>query len=156
MPHDPNKPTHMSLHVIPTNKKLDEFRREFADHPPAQRLAEQTVIDRALDTSKSPLQKAIEEKVVDAIRTVYDPEIPVSIYELGLIYAIDVTPESAVKIKMTLTAPACPVAGMIVAEVQRKVAAIDGVSNADIDLVWDPPWTKDRMSEAALLELGLM
>jgi FeS assembly SUF system protein len=150
MPDDSNKPAPLSLHVIPTNRKLDEFRREFAEHPP-----EPKVVDRQVDLNKSPAQNAIELKVIETLKTVFDPEIPVSIWDLGLIYSIDVTLENAVKVTMTLTAPACPVAGMIVAEVQRKVAAIEGVSRADIDLVWDPPWTKDRMSEAAFLELGL-
>ena len=98
----------------------------------------------------------LREEVVDVLHTCYDPEIPVDIYELGLIYAIDVTPEGAVTVRMTLTSPACPVAESLPPEVERKVAAIPGVASAKVDLVWDPPWGKHMMSEAALLQLGFM
>jgi FeS assembly SUF system protein len=97
----------------------------------------------------------LEEQIVVVLHTCYDPEIPIDIYELGLIYDIQVSPERAVAIKMTLTSPACPVAGALPAEVQQKVAAIPGVASATVDLVWDPPWDKNRMSEAAQLQLGL-
>jgi FeS assembly SUF system protein len=93
-------------------------------------------------------------KIIAALKTVYDPEIPVDIYELGLIYKIDITPENAVKIRMTLTAPACPVADMLVREVELKVEAIPEVSDSNVELVWDPPWGKDRMSEVARMHLG--
>jgi FeS assembly SUF system protein len=109
-----------------------------------------------LDPSTSPAQKAILERVIDALRTVYDPEIPVNLYDLGLIYDIDVADEGAVRVRMTLTAPGCPVAGTLPLEVQKKVESVEGVRDAAVELVWDPPWTKDRMSEAALLELGLL
>ncbi len=95
------------------------------------------------------------QSVVEAISTVYDPEIPVSIYELGLIYAIDIDAAGRVSIKMTLTAPGCPVADSLVAEVAEKARAVPGVADVDVELVWDPPWTPDRMSEAARLELGM-
>jgi len=98
----------------------------------------------------------LREEVVDVLHTCYDPEIPVDIYELGLIYAIDVTPEGAVTVRMTLTSPACPVAESLPPEVERKVAAIPGVASAKVELVWDPPWGKHMMSEAALLQLGFM
>jgi FeS assembly SUF system protein len=97
----------------------------------------------------------LEERVVAVLRTVYDPELPVDIYELGLIYKLDVSPEGAVRVRMTLTSPACPVAGSLPGEVQRKVLAVPGVKSADVDLVWDPPWDQSRMSEAAALQLGL-
>ena len=90
------------------------------------------------------------------LHTVYDPELPVNIFELGLVYDIQILDNNAVDIIMTLTAPACPVAGDIVFEVQQKVAAIEGVSDAHVQLTFDPPWTKDMMSEEARLELGLM
>jgi FeS assembly SUF system protein len=107
--------------------------------------------------TKTQQQKAIEEKVIEALRSVYDPELPVNIYDLGLIYDIDVDPEtSSVYVQMTLTAPGCPVAGTLPGEVQRKVQSVAGVPQAVVELVWDPPWSKDRMSEAALLELGLL
>ena len=98
---------------------------------------------------------ALEEKVVRVLRTIYDPEIPVSIYELGLIYGIDVDDTAGVKLRMTLTAPACPVAGSLPGEVERKVEAIPEVRTASVELVWEPPWTKDRMSDAAKLQLGM-
>jgi FeS assembly SUF system protein len=100
-------------------------------------------------------EQPLEEKVVAVLKTCYDPEIPVNIYELGLIYKLDVDPSGKVNIQMTLTSPACPVAGSLPGEVQAKVRAIPGVTEAKVDLVWDPPWDKDRMSEAAMLELGL-
>jgi FeS assembly SUF system protein len=92
---------------------------------------------------------------VDLIRTCYDPEIPVNIYELGLIYGIDVSESGAVTIQMTLTSPACPAAGSLPPEVERKVRTLPEVTDVKIQVVWDPPWTPDRMSEAARLQLGL-
>jgi FeS assembly SUF system protein len=97
----------------------------------------------------------IEERIIAALRTCYDPEIPVNIYEMGLIYDLDTSPSGDVVIRMTLTSPACPVAGSLPPEVQAKVAAIPGVKSANVELVWDPPWTPERMSEAARLELGM-
>jgi FeS assembly SUF system protein len=94
--------------------------------------------------------------VIAALQTVYDPEIPVNIHELGLIYGIDVDDKNYVKIRMTLTSPACPVAGSLPGEVERKVEAIPEVSGAEVELTWEPPWSKDRMSEAAMLQLGLV
>jgi FeS assembly SUF system protein len=94
--------------------------------------------------------------VVDALKTVYDPEIPVNIYELGLIYDVNVSGEDHVQVKMTLTAPSCPIADGIVAEVQDKIENIPGVKKADVELVFDPPWDIERASEAARLELGLL
>ena len=95
------------------------------------------------------------EDVIAAISTVYDPEIPVNIYELGLIYEIDIDAAGRVVIEMTLTAPACPVADILPEEVAEKARAVPGVTDAKVELVWDPPWTPDRMSEAARLELGM-
>lgn len=94
-------------------------------------------------------------KVIAALRTVYDPEIPVDIYELGLVYRLHVTDEGRVAVDMTLTSPACPVAGNLPAEVERSVRSVPGVKDVSVRLVWDPPWSMDRMSEAARLELGL-
>ena len=98
----------------------------------------------------------LEGRIVAALRTCYDPEIPVNIHELGLIYDIDIDPSSAVHIKMTLTSPACPVAGTLPYEVGRVVDAVPGVTDATVRLVWDPPWTQERMSEEALLQLGML
>jgi FeS assembly SUF system protein len=100
-------------------------------------------------------QKLVEGKVIEALKEVYDPEIPVNIYELGLIYDIQVDAENKVMVKMTLTAPACPVAGTLPGEVERRIEAIPEVKAATVELVWDPPWSRDRMSEAALLQLGM-
>ncbi len=100
--------------------------------------------------------KEIEAKVVEAIQTCYDPEIPVNIYELGLIYGVTVTPEGSVKVLMTLTSPNCPSAAEIPGEVERKVWAIPGVSGAAVEIVFDPPWEPSLMSEAARLQLGML
>jgi len=97
----------------------------------------------------------IEEKVIEVLRTVYDPEIPVNIYELGLVYGIDVSPAGDVVVRMTLTSPMCPVAGSLPPEVEYKVLSIPGVTSARTELVWDPPWDPGMMTEAARLQLGL-
>ncbi|MBA3948317.1 MAG: SUF system Fe-S cluster assembly protein [Acidobacteria bacterium] len=97
----------------------------------------------------------LQPKVVDAIKTVFDPEIPVDIYELGLIYDIWADAESNVAVKMTLTSPACPSAQQIPSEVRWKVKAIEGVKDCSVEIVWEPTWDKDRMSEAAKLQLGM-
>ncbi|WP_375227483.1 SUF system Fe-S cluster assembly protein [Roseobacter sp. S98] len=96
------------------------------------------------------------EQIVDACRTVYDPEIPVNIYELGLIYTIDISEENAVQIKMSLTAPGCPVAGEMPGWIADAVEPIPGVKQVDVELVWEPPWGMDMMSDEARLELGFM
>ena len=96
----------------------------------------------------------LREKVIEALKTCYDPEIPVDIYELGLIYEVNVDDGGQVEIKMTLTSPACPVAGSLPGEVEQKVRAVDGVRQASVELVWDPPWDQEKMSEAAQLKLG--
>jgi FeS assembly SUF system protein len=99
---------------------------------------------------------SLEERIVRALKNVYDPEIPVDIYELGLIYDIDVDASGVVYLKMTLTSPACPVAGSLPGEVQQSVEGVAGVERAEVELVWDPPWNPDMMSEAAQLQLGFM
>ena len=98
----------------------------------------------------------IEEQVLETLRTCYDPEIPVNIYELGLIYEVNVDDAGAVSIKMTLTSPHCPAVQSLPAEIENKVKAISGVTDVKIDLVWDPPWEPSKMSEAARLQLGMM
>jgi FeS assembly SUF system protein len=98
--------------------------------------------------------KDLEARVVDALKTVYDPEIPVDIWELGLIYGIEITPERDVTVRMTLTSPSCPAAEQIPPEVEQKVGAVDGVRSARAEIVWEPMWTKDLMSEVARLKLG--
>jgi FeS assembly SUF system protein len=99
--------------------------------------------------------EALEKEIVGVLCTCFDPEIPVNIYELGLVYNIDIKPSGAVEIKMTLTSPACPVAGSLPPEVQAKIRTIPGVTSAKVDVVWEPPWDKERMSEAAKLQLGI-
>jgi FeS assembly SUF system protein len=98
----------------------------------------------------------IERDVVVALRTCYDPEIPVDIYELGLIYDVAVAPSGVVAIRMTLTAPNCPAAQDLPAQVEERVRAVSGVTDARVDVVFDPPWCSDRMSEAARLQLGML
>ena len=99
--------------------------------------------------------KELKEKIVSEIKKIYDPEIPVNIYELGLIYRIEVNNEKKVIIEMTLTSPNCPVAESLPQSVKENILKIDGIKDVDLKLVWDPPWTKDKMSEAAKLELNL-
>jgi len=98
----------------------------------------------------------LEGEIIKVIKTIFDPEIPVNVYDLGLIYEIDVNEEGKARIVMTLTSPNCPVAESLPEEVHDKVAAIDGITSVDLNLTFDPPWTKDMLSEEALLELGLL
>ena len=97
----------------------------------------------------------IKDKVIEEIKKIFDPEIPVNIYELGLIYKIEVDNKNKVKVDMTLTSPNCPVAESLPNEVKNSIKNIEGVSDVDLNLVWEPPWDKDKMSEAAKLELNL-
>jgi FeS assembly SUF system protein len=103
-----------------------------------------------------PGLRELEEKIVEQLRSVYDPEIPVNIYELGLIYDIDIKEGGIVNISMTLTSPACPVAGTLPPDVEARVKAIPGVIEATVEITWDPPWGPDKMTEAARLQLNMM
>ncbi|MBK8480780.1 MAG: SUF system Fe-S cluster assembly protein [Proteobacteria bacterium] len=98
---------------------------------------------------------ALEAQIIEALRQIYDPEIPVNVYDLGLIYSIDVLPLGRVAVRMTLTSPACPVAGALPAEVEEGVRGVAGVADAAVELVWEPPWTMEMMTEDARLELNL-
>lgn len=98
---------------------------------------------------------SIKEQIIAALKTVYDPEMPVNIYELGLIYGVSVDEQGRAEIRMTLTAPNCPVAGTLPGEVERAVRGVAGVTDVKLELTFDPPWSKERMSEAAKLALGL-
>jgi FeS assembly SUF system protein len=98
----------------------------------------------------------IEQKIVEALKTVYDPEIPVNVYDLGIIYKIELSENGDVEIDMTLTAPNCPMADELIEDIRSVVMAIDGVRGVSINLVFDPPWSKDMLSESALLDLGLI
>jgi len=113
--------------------------------------------DEGLGPPVDPVDPAVlKDRIIQILKTIYDPEIPLNIYELGLIYNLDVNPEGLVNVKMTLTAPACPVAGELVQEVHDRVRTLPGVRRAKTELVWDPPWTRDRLSMEAQLELGLL
>jgi FeS assembly SUF system protein len=97
----------------------------------------------------------LRSRIIEVLRTVYDPEIPVDIYELGLVYDIDIDDSGSVSIRMTLTSPMCPVAGSLPPEVEAKVGNVPGVAKATVELVWDPPWDPSKMTEAARLKLGM-
>ncbi|MBZ5671688.1 MAG: SUF system Fe-S cluster assembly protein [Acidobacteriia bacterium] len=99
---------------------------------------------------------ALQDKIIEQVRTCYDPEIPVNIYDLGLIYDVKVENTGHVEVKMTLTAPGCPAAGVLPGEVEDKITVLPGVKDVKVEVVWDPPWDKSRMSEAAKLQLGFI
>ncbi len=109
----------------------------------------------AIATAATGEVRVTEEQVIEALRTVYDPEIPVNIYEIGLIYDINIDAAGTVVVQMTLTSPGCPVAGSLPIEVENRVLALPGVKSVYVELVWDPPWSPERMSEAAKLQLGM-
>jgi FeS assembly SUF system protein len=120
--------------------------------PPEAPAATTTTADLVMDVEKTAVLKPA---IIKAISTVFDPEIPVNIYELGLIYDVLVDASGVVGVRMTLTAPGCPVAQSLPVEVANKVKSVEGVTDAKVDIVWEPPWTKDRMSDAAKLQLGM-
>lgn len=143
-----------SVPLQQVNPKIEELRRLPSPTPPSS--PNESIISRALDATLTEDQKIVRERVIETLQTIYDPELPVNLYDLGLIYDIRIDPEFNVTIQMTLTAPACPVAGTLPGEVERKIATVPGVESAKVELVWSPPWDKSRMSESALLELGLL
>ncbi len=116
------------------------------------------IAPQAAPKAPKPLAEgaSMDKKVIHAIRHVFDPEIPLNVYDLGLIYSVDFVEENHVIVTMTLTAPNCPVADDIVRDVQQHVAQVDGIEKAEVNLVFDPPWDKSKMSDAAKLELGLL
>jgi FeS assembly SUF system protein len=129
---------------------------EFPIIPDTPAAAAEPISQPVGDLVSDPLKTLeIKPKVIEALSSVYDPEIPVNIFELGLVYDVIVDSAAVVGVKMTLTAPACPAAQTLPVEVREKVRRIPGVSDARIEIVWDPPWSKDRMSDAAKLQLGL-
>jgi FeS assembly SUF system protein len=105
--------------------------------------------------SADPEPTALRAAIVGALSKVFDPEIPVNIYELGLVYDVSLDEANAVRIRMTLTAPGCPAAQSLPVEVRNRISEIPGVSDVNVEVVWDPPWTRDMMSEAAKLQLGM-
>lgn len=119
--------------------------------PPGSSAAPEPPPERHEDPPATDLR----ERVVAALRQIHDPELPVNIHDLGLIYDLDIQPAGRVRVRMTLTAPACPVAQTFPAQVAAAVEAVDGVSHAEVELVWEPPWDIRRASEAARMELGL-
>jgi FeS assembly SUF system protein len=136
-----------SLPVLLTGGKLEQLRSEPREQPAARAVA--------VDSSSPSIErKLLEGKIIAAISKVYDPEIPVNVYELGLIYGIDIADDNSVTVRMTLTAPGCPVAGSLPGEVEKQVESVEEVKEAEVVLVWEPAWDKSRMSEAALLQLG--
>ena len=120
---------------------------------PADSSATQSQAESAPQTQDA---EALREKIVDTLRSIYDPEIPVNIYEIGLIYSVDIDPANAVNIRMTLTSPACPAAGTLPGEVEDKTRRVQGVTDVKVDLVWDPTWSPSMMSETAKLQLGML
>ena len=158
-----------SLTVLPHSGKVDQLRAEAAKSAattttttPPKPKKERPILPHVNRISASPAalkserQLEIEREVIKACRSVFDPEIPVNIYDLGLIYDIDVDPEDRVHVRMTLTAPGCPVAGTLPPQIEQQIEAIPQVRGATVELVWEPQWTKDMMSDAAQLQLGLM
>lgn len=178
-PTTPSAPK-LSLNVLPHSGKVDELRRAvraaglpagpqgnvmMSDNPPVPAAAstEPSSLEKSAALSGSSEQpgqamqkKLLEAKIIGVLRKIYDPEIPLDIYELGLIYDIEIRDDNSVKVQMTLTAPACPVAGSLPGQVEQQIESIPEVKSADVVLVWDPPWSRDRMSEAALLQLGML
>lgn len=115
------------------------------------------MVETQLESILTPIEcSLLEGQIVEAIQTIFDPEIPINIYELGLIYDVTVLPSGLAHISMTLTSPACPAAQSLPAEVEQKTRAVNGVTDLKLDLVWEPPWSIDLMSEEAKLELGLL
>jgi len=118
-------------------------------------MDEQTASEEAASQAADGSQ-TIRERIIEELRTVYDPEIPVNIYELGLIYEVSVAEDGKASIRMTLTSPMCPAAEMLPPEVETKARSVEGVTAVQLDLVWDPPWNPEMMSEAAKLDLGMV
>ena len=179
---DETKPERTHLPVLPHSGKVDQLRREAAMSgqtpvdaagdraaeaaPPVQSAPSAPTappgrghanrITPVPADRKTIEYKLLEGKIIAALKTVYDPEIPVDIYELGLIYDIEIDDEKSVTVRMTLTAPGCPVAGSLPGDVERRIEAIPEVKSATVELVWEPTWSRDMMSEEALLSLGMM
>ena len=148
---------HLKVNKIPQPSTSDRvFLRQQGQMPaPADSVSE--AFGGSGEAALAPVDPvATQERVIEALKTIFDPEIPLNIYELGLIYDVQVSPDGNTEVKMTLTAPACPVAGMLVQQVADKAGQVEGVTKSRVELVWDPPWTPDRMSDEAKLELGLL
>jgi len=180
---DETHPQRTHLTVLPHSGKVDQLRREAAMSgqtpseaggnraaeaapPAASAVAPAPVVPsggghtnriEAVPAERRTIEyKLLEGKIIAALKTVYDPEIPVDIYELGLIYDIEIDDDKRVAIRMTLTAPGCPVAGTLPGDVERRIESIPEVKSATVELVWEPTWSRDMMSEEAMLTLGMM
>ena len=129
--------------VVETFERKRDYLEGFLSQKPAQPAAAEPAGE-------------LYEAVIEALKEIYDPEIPVNIYDLGLIYDVEITPEHHAKVKMTLTTPHCPVAESMPGEVELRVASVPGVRDAEVNLVWDPPWGPDKMTDEARLELGML
>ncbi len=136
-----------------TSAQQDDFVAEFLNIKESE---SELPSSASVGESTSITDMVLEQQIVDALRGVYDPEIPINIYDLGLIYGIDIDENKVVNIEMTLTTPGCPVAQTFPGTVECAVKCVDSVEDVHVELVWDPPWTKDRMTEDALLSLGLL
>ena len=146
---------------VPLDTRKLQARRQADQRQPAQtpsRQERKVMGPQEVERIAAEAEKELDlrTRIIDTIKTCYDPEIPVNIYELGLVYRLEVSETGRVDIDMTLTTPACPVAGSLVEEVRRRVAGVPGVTEVNVQLVWDPPWSPDRMSESARLQLGFM
>jgi|SRR3954453_8672479 FeS assembly SUF system protein len=136
--------------TVETPNVTDAFarKRDYLEGFLAQKPAE--------PAAGSPSADTLYEAVIDALKDIYDPEIPVNIYDLGLIYDVEITPDHHAKVKMTLTTPHCPVAESMPGEVELRIGAVPGIGDAEVELVWDPPWDPQKMSDEAKLELGML
>ena len=132
-------------------KHVDDFVNDFMMEHPAPPMLEPRVEDVDIDESAT-----LDDQIIQVLKGIYDPEIPINIYDLGLIYRVDVNEDKNVIIDMTLTAPGCPVAQTFPGTVECAIKSIPEVNDVHVELVWDPPWTQENMSEAALLQLGLL
>lgn len=130
-----------------------ELRQEWEGRQP--KAAPVAMAAAVAEGEESPETAALREYIIDVIKSCYDPEIPVNVYDLGLIYHIRIAPDGVVEVDMTLTAPGCPAAGVLPGEVEGKVRSVPGVSDVKLNLVWEPPWDQNKMSAAARLQLGI-
>lgn len=138
-----------------TDKKAKRERPVYSGNEDKEYLG-QFLSDSGKDKGEGQKELSLKDKVIDALRQIYDPEIPVNIYDLGLIYDVEVDDNAFVTITMTLTTPHCPVAETMPSEVELRAAYVEGVQDAEVKLVWDPPWDPSKMSEEAKLELGFL
>jgi FeS assembly SUF system protein len=147
-------------------RKIEVEEVEGVAPPPKARVSDTVeAFERKRDylegfLSQKPAEPAgasdLYEAVIEALKDIYDPEIPVNIYDLGLIYDVEITPDHHAKVKMTLTTPHCPVAESMPGEVELRIGAVPGIGDAEVELVWDPPWDPQKMSDEAKLELGML